>query len=164
MKRIKNRQLQLTTTLTIVMRESNTLHRMVTQVVSWQLLCLSSNHYYFYRLEYQGYSIFIYLSSLDFSNPSTYTLPKTECRELSNDEINGYQGIAVKSEFDNISPDIFNEIIPVFESDIPGYAKDIIQERRLQALGKNFYHVTIFRPGANITYLFHFIGVSFSDF
>ena len=107
-----------------------------------------------YTLGYLEYSTFIDPSSLDFPNPSTYTLPKTERRELSNDEIDGYQGIAVKSEFDNINPDIFNEIIPVMESDIPGYAKDIIQERRLQALGKNFYHVTIFRPVANILIFF----------
>ena len=145
MKQIKDRQLQLTTTLTIVMRESNTLHRMVIQVVSWQLLCLSLNHHKLSklcRLKYQEHSIFIDPSSLDFPKPSTCILPKTECRELGNDEFNGYQGMAVKSEFDNISPDIFNEIMPVIESDIPGYEKDIIQERRLEALGKNSYHIS----------------------
>ena len=56
-----------------------------------------------------------------------------------NDGISEEQGFVVKSEIraniSNISSQVFNEIRPVIESDIPGYEKDVVQERQLEAMG-----------------------------
>ena len=58
-----------------------------------------------------------------------------------NDGISEEQGFVVKSEMRantcNISSQVFNEIRPVIESDIPGYEKNVVQERQLEAMGTN---------------------------
>ena len=88
-------------------------------------------------------------ASLTFPKPSTYIVPKTEQSMLMNDGISEEQGFVVKSEMrantSNISSQVFNEIRPVIESDIPGYEKDVVQERQLEAMGTNQYQMTACR-------------------
>ena len=78
-------------------------------------------------------------ASLTFPTPATYIVPKTESSML--DGISEERGFVVKSEMrdntSNISPQVFSEIRPVIESDIPGYEKDVVQERQLEAMGTN---------------------------
>ena len=73
-------------------------------------------------------------------------VPKVENDLLStaftNDSISADQGIVVKSEGRQesdgmIGSQVFNEVRPVHQSHIPGYERDAVQERQLQALGKN---------------------------
>ena len=68
---------------------------------------------------------------------------------LMNDGISEEQGFVVKSEMradtSNISSQVFNEIRPVIESDIPGYEKDVVQERQLEAMGMIQYQITACR-------------------
>ena len=83
-------------------------------------------------------------STLSFPRPQSVIVPKVENNLLStaftNDSISADQGIVMKSEGRPesdalIGSQVFNEVRPVHQSHIPGYERDAVQERQLQALG-----------------------------
>ena len=87
--------------------------------------------------------------------PATVLVPKIEQSHSSNsytsDSIGADQGIVVKEERQqqyggvgasftdnvggNFGPQVFNEVRPVHQSDIPGYEKNTLEEMQLAALG-----------------------------